>query len=384
MAEMELRETSPGEFLYMWSASNEKHPSTDDLTPRWPEGCVAESNVVRCGSRGLRGTLCVDGVGKRYSAALVKVYWLDGQSHVYTLTPGQPRAQLYGSAEDHRSMGEIASAYTVLGIEHILTGFDHLLFVFGLLFLVGFQRKLLWTITAFTVAHSLTLASAALGLLTLRSPPVEATIANGRVYVGTAGEVDVYGLLGSVPTAATPVMSPASETFSGTISVSISDSTPGATIYYTTDGSDPRLVGGVLNPGAIAYSDSLNLSQSVNIRARVLNGTTWSALIDAKFIIVFTQTGFAARLMSKFRPAQPIIALTPSTWVARRMNILWGVQPFVLRDVGEYHEQIVDRVDDFLLSRDIVVPGDPLVILMGSPIYQRAKTNLLRVHRVKG
>lgn len=105
--------------------------------------------------------------------------------------------------------------------------------------------------------------------------------------------------------------------------------------------------------------------------------------IDAKFIVVFTQTGFAARLMSKFRPKQPIIALTPSTWVGRRMNILWGVQPFVLRDVGEYHEQIVDRVDDFLLSRDVVVPGDRLVILMGSPIYQRAKTNLLRVHRVK-
>jgi len=59
------------------------------------------------------------------------------------------------------------------------------------------------------------------------------------------------------------------------------------------------------------------------------------------------------------------------------------VQPFVLREVGEYHEQIVERVDDFLLSRDIVAPGDPLVILMGSPIYQRAKTNLLRVHRVR-
>jgi pyruvate kinase len=52
--------------------------------------------------------------------------------------------------------------------------------------------------------------------------------------------------------------------------------------------------------------------------------------LDAKFIVVFTQTGFAARLMSKFRPKQPIIALTPSSWVARRMNILWGVQPFVL------------------------------------------------------
>jgi pyruvate kinase len=105
--------------------------------------------------------------------------------------------------------------------------------------------------------------------------------------------------------------------------------------------------------------------------------------LDAKFIVVFTQTGFAARLMSKFRPPMPIIALTPSSWVARRMNILWGVQPFVMKEAGEYHEQIVDHVDDFLLSMDIVRPGDRLVILMGSPIYQRAKTNLLRVHRVR-
>jgi pyruvate kinase len=106
--------------------------------------------------------------------------------------------------------------------------------------------------------------------------------------------------------------------------------------------------------------------------------------LDAKFIIVFTQSGFAARLMSKFRPAMPIIALTPSSWVARRMNILWGVQPLVLKDAGEFHEQIVDRVDEYLLSRDVVSPGDRIVILMGSPLYQRAKTNLLRVHRVKG
>ena len=105
--------------------------------------------------------------------------------------------------------------------------------------------------------------------------------------------------------------------------------------------------------------------------------------LDAKFIVVFTQTGFAAQLMSKFRPKAPIIALTPSSWVARRMNILWGVQPFVLKDAGEYHEQIVDRVDDYLLAKDVVRPGDRLVILMGSPIYQRAKTNLLRVHAVR-
>ena len=81
--------------------------------------------------------------------------------------------QLYGSAEDQRGMGEIAQAYTVLGIEQILTGFDHLLFVFALLFLVGFNRRLVLALTAFTLAHSLTLALAALGWLVLRRPPVE-------------------------------------------------------------------------------------------------------------------------------------------------------------------------------------------------------------------
>jgi pyruvate kinase len=53
-----------------------------------------------------------------------------------------------------------------------------------------------------------------------------------------------------------------------------------------------------------------------------------------------------------------------------------------MKEVGEFHEQIVDKVDEFLLDRDLVRHGDRLVILMGSPIYQRSRTNLLRVHRV--
>jgi len=106
--------------------------------------------------------------------------------------------------------------------------------------------------------------------------------------------------------------------------------------------------------------------------------------IDAKFLVVFTQTGFAARLMSKFRPRAPIVALAQSTRVARRMNILWGVIPSVVAEVGEYHEQIVEKVDEFLKAKKMVQPGDRIVILMGSPIYQRARTNLLRVHQIQG
>jgi hydrogenase/urease accessory protein HupE len=182
MAEMELRETSKGEFRWLWTATDDRSTQRE-MTPRWPQGCRAEGRLLSCGEAGLQGSLSIDGVGKRYSAALVKVIWLDGQTRVYTLTASQPTVQLYGSADDSRGMGDIAWAYVVLGFEHILSGIDHLLFVISLLFLVGFQRKLIWTISAFTVAHSLTLASAALGWLTLRSAPVEACIALSIVLV---------------------------------------------------------------------------------------------------------------------------------------------------------------------------------------------------------
>ncbi len=182
MAEMEVRQISRSEFLWQWTAS-EKRPAADELKPVWPEGCRAEETVLRCGAGGLAGTLAIDGVGKRYSAAMVKIFWQDGRSRVYTITAGQPTAHLYGSAEDERGLAQIASAYTVLGIEHILTGFDHLMFVIALLFLVGFNTRLLWTITAFTAAHSLTLALSALGWIALRPPPVEATIALSIVLV---------------------------------------------------------------------------------------------------------------------------------------------------------------------------------------------------------
>ena len=82
---------------------------------------------------------------------------------------------------------EVAQTYTVLGIEHILTGFDHLLFVLALLILVQGTRRLVVTITAFTVAHSLTLFAATLGWLNVPGPPVEAVIALSIVFV--AGEI---------------------------------------------------------------------------------------------------------------------------------------------------------------------------------------------------
>lgn len=182
MAELDVRETAPGDFLLQWGAAERGSPASD-LAPVWPAGCRAEAAMLRCGAGGLRGELGMQGVGQRYSAAIVKLTWLDGSLRVVTLTAGQPSVQLHGAGDDRRGAAEVASAYLVLGVEHILAGIDHVLFVVGLLFLVGFGRRLVWTISAFTLAHSLTLASATLGWLTLRSAPVEACIALSIVLV---------------------------------------------------------------------------------------------------------------------------------------------------------------------------------------------------------
>jgi hydrogenase/urease accessory protein HupE len=184
MAEMQVREISAGEFTWQWAAS-EKRPAGDVLTPVWPENCHQDGSQLHCGEDGMQGTLAMKGMGDGFSAALVKVYWLDGQSRVYTFTSNHTSVQLYGSADDRRGMGEVASTYTGLGVEHILEGIDHLMFVIGLLFLVGFRKQLLWTITAFTAAHSLTLVLSALGWLVLRPPPVEASIALSIVLVAS-------------------------------------------------------------------------------------------------------------------------------------------------------------------------------------------------------
>jgi hypothetical protein len=199
MAEMEVHETAPGDFIWLWSAVNDKRPMDGDLVPHWPEVCSGDANALHCGNSGLKGTLSIEGVGKRYSAAMVKVIWLDGQSRVYTLTSAQPKVELYGSADDKRGLGEIARAYVVLGVEHILGGVDHLLFVASLLFLVGFQRRLIGTITAFTLAHSLTLACSVFGWIALRPAPVEACIALSIVLVASEALRDKATLARRLP-----------------------------------------------------------------------------------------------------------------------------------------------------------------------------------------
>lgn len=185
LVDLRVREVAPGDFVWSWGVGARGRPVSEELTLRWPQHCEVREQAMRCGTTGLTGTVAVDGVGAVYSAVILRLNWYSGVTQVVTLTQAMPSAPLFSGGKDARGGSEIARAYGLLGIEHILTGWDHLLFVISLLLLVGFNRQLVATITAFTVAHSLTLAASALGALTLRPAPVEASIALSIVLVAS-------------------------------------------------------------------------------------------------------------------------------------------------------------------------------------------------------
>ena len=125
------------------------------------------------------GTIRIEGLDKTATDVLVRFDHADGVNEARRLTPGNPSFVV----PTQPNPWEVARAYLLLGVEHILSGFDHLLFVLALLILVKGSRRILITVTSFTLAHSLTLAAATLGLVRVSGPPVEAIIALSIVFV---------------------------------------------------------------------------------------------------------------------------------------------------------------------------------------------------------
>ena len=112
---------------------------------------------------------------------LLRVVFANGSNSTAIIKPSEPWVTIEGP----RSAWQVAWDYTVLGVEHILSGIDHLLFVLALLLIVKGMRTLLITITAFTLAHSITLAAATLGWLWVPGPPVEAVIALSILFLAS-------------------------------------------------------------------------------------------------------------------------------------------------------------------------------------------------------
>ncbi len=191
-AYLELRQAAPESYDLLW-----KVPGQGDLrlglAVELPTRCAdvteprgsminnayTERWSVKCAG-GLDGaTIHIAGLGSTATDVLVRVQQLDGRAQVTRLTPSATSF----SVEAAPRATQVATTYLKLGVEHILGGIDHLLFVLALLILVKGVRRLVATVTAFTLAHSLTLAGATLGFVHVPGPPVEAAIALSIVFV---------------------------------------------------------------------------------------------------------------------------------------------------------------------------------------------------------
>ena len=126
------------------------------------------------------GEIAINGLERTLTDVLVQIQTLEGISITHRLTSDTARFVVPEKPEPY----EVALTYTVLGFEHIFEGPDHLLFVFGLLLIVGRRWMLVKTITAFTLAHSITLALATLGHASAPPPFVETVIALSIMLLG--------------------------------------------------------------------------------------------------------------------------------------------------------------------------------------------------------
>jgi hypothetical protein len=188
-----LRETAENAFDASW-----KVPAREDrrlgLYVRLPAECIVvrelsgafvdDAYVERWSfthPAGLVGaTIHIDGLRETLTDVLVRIERLDGTTQVERLSPEQPDVVVRGSLTTF----DVARTYTGLGVRHILGGVDHLLFVLGLLFLVRSRMMLFKTITAFTVAHSITLAIATFGYVNVPAALVNVLVALSILFLG--------------------------------------------------------------------------------------------------------------------------------------------------------------------------------------------------------
>jgi hydrogenase/urease accessory protein HupE len=193
-AYLQVDETAHTQFSVLW-----KVPASGDrrlaLYVRFPAECrnlgepagsmdggaYFERWKMSCDG-GLKGkSVTVDGLRTSMTDVLARISWIDGTTEVARLTPEHPSLTLRGA----QGALQVAWTYFVLGVEHILGGVDHLLFVLALMLLIRERWMLIKTITAFTLAHSITLAGSTLGYVSLPQKPVEATIALSIAFVAS-------------------------------------------------------------------------------------------------------------------------------------------------------------------------------------------------------
>lgn len=191
-AYLELTQQGKNIFAVVWKVPLNKNQQSA-IKSVFPSVCSNQSELVSqiignarlqrwymyCADEIVGQRISVEGLSRSNSDVLLRLKWLDGSVITALLKPSRP---FYEIPIKSGAVG-IALTYLVLGAEHILQGVDHLLFVFALLLIVVGVRRLAATITAFTLAHSITLGAATLGWVHVPQQPVEAVIALSILFL---------------------------------------------------------------------------------------------------------------------------------------------------------------------------------------------------------
>ncbi len=190
---LEITETEGGWYAVAWKTPL-RNGAVLPLQPRLPDGmeqlgptatrtlggsCIEQSRWRGQPGALVGATIGIDGLRALQIDVIVQIDLLDGSEHSGILRPTSPEWTVPARA----TAWTVAASYWKIGTIHILEGFDHLLFVLALILIVPGWWMLLKTITAFTVAHSITLALATLGLVTMPGPPTEAVIALSILFL---------------------------------------------------------------------------------------------------------------------------------------------------------------------------------------------------------
>lgn len=191
---LEIRQLNTNRYEVIWRAPiyfGKPHPATLQLPESWitigeptvkqlPDSAL-HRRIVDVPGGTINGSIIrFIGLEATITDVFVRISRLNESEASLVVRPTKPYTELRGERPWYVSSGE----YIILGLHHILMGIDHLLFVLGLLIIVNGGRMLLKTITAFTVAHSITLAIATLGYATIPAPPLNATIALSILFLG--------------------------------------------------------------------------------------------------------------------------------------------------------------------------------------------------------
>ncbi len=191
----EMRQLTAQRYELAWRAPlyfKNPHPARLALPDDWQivsgpgverfADAILHRYVVNVPEKKLEGAVIrFIGLEATITDVFARFVWLDGSEITAIARPSQPWIEVVVQPSAWR----IISDYTILGVEHILFGFDHLTFVFALLLIVSGTRRLLITVTAFTLAHSITLATATLGIVWIPGPPIEAVIALSILFLAS-------------------------------------------------------------------------------------------------------------------------------------------------------------------------------------------------------